>query len=184
MIRLHLILLYVVSYLHILSHSSLDLCLVLCTLPPLMSYSLALSSTMMSCTVHSPTDSLAQPSCIVVYIACNPAPRGSTFKLSLGLHSNSQILSLPFLLRVSRVVVCPRFALGHLTRAPAKSSFPYHLWCFLDCDESSIHFLCQDRFSTDLSSGIWGSGFGLALRPECCVVRIVLPEGWEGQPSA
>ena len=46
------------------------------------------------------------------------------------------------------------------------------------------HDLCQDRFSTDLSLGIWGSGFGLALRPECCIARIALPEGWEGQPSA
>ena len=76
---------YVVSYLCILSYNSLDLCLVLCMLPPLISYSLALSSTMMSCTVHSPADSLAQLSCIVVYILCNPAPRGSPFKLSLGL---------------------------------------------------------------------------------------------------
>ena len=58
---------HVLSYLRILSYSSLDLCLVLCTLPPLMSYSLALSSTMMSCTVHSPTGSLAQPTCILVY---------------------------------------------------------------------------------------------------------------------
>ena len=33
---------------------------------------------------------------------------------------------------------------------------------------------CQDRFSTDLSSGIWGSGFGLALRPECFVAGITL----------
>ena len=64
-------------------------------LPPLMSYSLAPSSTMMPCTVHSPTDSLAQPSCIVVYIVCNPAPRGSPFKLSLGLRSNSRVLSSP-----------------------------------------------------------------------------------------
>ena len=87
-IRLHLILLYIVSYLCILSYSSLDLCLVLCTLPPLMSYSLALSSTMMSYTVHSPTDSLAQPACILVYIECNPAPGGSPFELSLGLRSS------------------------------------------------------------------------------------------------
>ena len=49
--------------------------------------SLALSSTMMSCTVHSLMDSLMQPSCIVVYILCNPAPGGSPFKLSLGLCS-------------------------------------------------------------------------------------------------
>ena len=76
--------------------------------------SLALSSTMMSCTVHSPMDSLAQPLCTVVYILCNPAPRGSPFKLSLGLHSNSQVLSIPLLFRVSCVVVCPRFALGRL----------------------------------------------------------------------
>ena len=48
---------------------------------------LAPSSTMMSCTVHSPTDSLMQPSCIVVYIECNPAPEGSPFELSLGLRS-------------------------------------------------------------------------------------------------
>ena len=95
MIRSHLILSYVVSYLRILSHSSLDLCLVLCTLPPLMSYSLTLSSTMMSCTVHSPTDSLAQPTCILVYIEHNPAPGGSPFELSLGLHSNSRVLFLP-----------------------------------------------------------------------------------------
>ena len=39
---------------------------------------------------------------------------------------------------------------------------------------------CQDQFSTNLSSGIWGLGFGLALRLECCIVRIALPEGWEG----
>ena len=64
-------------------------------LPPLMSYSLAPSSTMMSCTVHSPTDSLAQPSCIVVYIVCNPAPRGSPFELSLGYAQTSQVLSSP-----------------------------------------------------------------------------------------
>ena len=57
--------------------------------------SLALSSTMMSCTVHSPMNSLAQPSCVVVYVLCNPAPRGSPFKLSLGLRSKllSPILS-------------------------------------------------------------------------------------------
>ena len=67
----------------------------LCMLPPLMSYSLAPSSTMISCTVHSPMDSLAQPSCIVVYIVCNPAPRGSPFELSLNLCSNSQVLSSP-----------------------------------------------------------------------------------------
>ena len=95
MIRLHLILSYIVSYLCILSYSSLDLCIVLYMLPPLMSYSLAPSSTMMSCTVHSPMDSLAQPSCIVVYIVYNPAPRGSPFKLSLGLRSNSRVLSSP-----------------------------------------------------------------------------------------
>ena len=83
-------------------------------LPPLMSYSLAPSSTMMSCTVHSPMDSLAQPSCIVVYIVCNPAPGGSPFELSLGLRSNSRVLSVPLPLRVLCVVVCPRFALGHL----------------------------------------------------------------------
>ena len=47
-----------------------------------------------------------------------------------------------------------------------------------------ILYTCQDRFSTDLSLGIWGSGFSLALRPECCIARIVLPEGWEGRPSA
>ena len=112
MIRSHLILSYIVSYLCILSYNSLDLCLVLCTLPPLMSYSLALSSTMISCTVHSPTDSLAQPTCILVYIECNPAPGGSPFKLSLGLHSNSRVLPPPSLLRVSCVVVRPRFCLG------------------------------------------------------------------------
>ena len=55
LIRLHLILSYVVSYLRVLSYSSLDLCLMLCMLPPLVSYSLAPSSIMMSCTVHSHT---------------------------------------------------------------------------------------------------------------------------------
>ena len=40
-------------------------------------------------------DSLAQPACILVYIECNPAPGGSPFKLSLGLHSNSWVLSVP-----------------------------------------------------------------------------------------
>ena len=64
-------------------------------LPLLMSYSLALSSTMMSCTVHSPMDSLAQPTCILVYIESNPAPGGSPFELSLGLCSNSRVLSSP-----------------------------------------------------------------------------------------
>ena len=50
---------------------------------------------MMSCTLHSPMDSLAQPTCILVYIECNPAPGGSPFKLSLGLRSNSRVLFLP-----------------------------------------------------------------------------------------
>ena len=59
--------------------------------------SLAPHSTMMSCTVHSLTDSLMQPSCKVVYILCNLAPRGSPFELSLGLCSNSQVLSSPLL---------------------------------------------------------------------------------------
>ena len=122
MIRLHLTLSYVVSYLCILSYSSLDLCIVLCMLPPLMSYSIAPSSTMMSCTVHSPMDSLMQPSCTLVYVVCNPAPRGSPFELSLGLCSNSRVLSIPLPLRVSTVVVCPRFALGHLS-----SCFPVFL---------------------------------------------------------
>ena len=71
------------------------------TLPPLMSYSLAPSSTMMSCTVHSPTDSLTQPPCTLVYIVCNPAPRGSPFELSLGLHSK-----LPSPICPLRVCVC------------------------------------------------------------------------------
>ena len=62
-----------------------------------MSYSLALSSTMMSCTVHSPTDSLVQPTCVLVYIECNPAPGGSPFELSLGLRSNQSSPILPLL---------------------------------------------------------------------------------------
>ena len=53
------------------------------------------------CTVHSPTDSLAQPSCTLVYIVCNPAPRGSPFELSLGLCSK-----LPSPIRPLRVCVC------------------------------------------------------------------------------
>ena len=114
MVRLHLILLYEVSYLHILSYSSLDLCIVLCALPHLMSYSLAPSSTMMSCTVHSPMDSLMQPSCTLVYIVCNPAPRGSPFELSLGLRSkvSSPILS-PSSQSSCVLVLCP-LALGRL----------------------------------------------------------------------
>ena len=73
---------------------------------------LAPSPTMMSCTVHSPMDSLAQPSCTLVYIVCNPAPRGSPFELSLSLCSSqlSPILSLPS--QSFCVVVCPWFHLG------------------------------------------------------------------------
>ena len=57
--------------------------------------SLAPSSTMMSCTVHSPTDSLVQPSCIVVYIVCNPAPR-APHSSSLWVYAQaSQVLSSP-----------------------------------------------------------------------------------------
>ena len=67
---------------------------------------------MMSCTVHSPTDSLVQPTCILVYIECNSAPGGSPFELSLGLRSSSRVLFPPSPLRVSCVVVCPRFCLG------------------------------------------------------------------------
>ena len=66
----------------------------------------------MSCTVHSPTDSLVQPTCILVYIECNSAPGGSPFELSLGLRSSSRVLFPPSPLRVSCVVVCPRFCLG------------------------------------------------------------------------
>ena len=83
----------------------------------------------MSCTVHSPTDSLAQPTCILVYIECNPAPRGSPFELSLGLRSTSRVLLPPPLLRVSCVVVCPRFCLGSpqealSTSSPHSAAFP------------------------------------------------------------
>ena len=82
--------------------------------------SLAPSSTMMSCTVHSPTNSLAQPSCIVVYILCNPVPRGSPFELSLGLHSSQSSPIPPSPLRVSCVVVCPWFfTLGCLSMCAA-----------------------------------------------------------------
>ena len=77
---------------------------------------------MMSCTVRSPTDSLAQPTCILVYIECNPAPGGSPFELSLGLRSNSRVLLPPFPLRASCVVVCPRFCLG------SPQSDPIHLY--------------------------------------------------------
>ena len=44
----YLILSYIASYLCILSYCSLDLCIMLCMLPPLMSCSLDLSPTMMS----------------------------------------------------------------------------------------------------------------------------------------
>ena len=50
---------------------------------------------LMSCTVHSPTSSLVQPACILVYIECNPTPGGFPFKLSLGLRSNSWVLPSP-----------------------------------------------------------------------------------------
>ena len=85
---------------------------------------------MMSCTVRSPADSLAQPTCILVYIECNPAPGGSPFELSLGLCSNSRVLPPPSLLRVSCVVVRPRFCLGSPHRILAQSLAPslrYHL---------------------------------------------------------
>ena len=85
----------------------------------------------MSCTVHSPSDSLAQPTCILVYIECNPAPGGSPFELSLGLRSNSRVLPPPSLLRVSCVVVRPRFCLGspQFVWVPAlgESIHDYHL---------------------------------------------------------
>ena len=51
----------------------------------------------MSCTVHSPMDSLAQPTCILVYIECNPEPGGSPFELSLGLRSSQLSPTLPSL---------------------------------------------------------------------------------------
>ena len=79
--------------------------------------SLALSSTMMSCTVHSPIDSLAQPSCIVVYIVCNPAPRGSPFELSLGLRSKLPSPTPSPSPQSSCVLVLGLLALGRLTRA-------------------------------------------------------------------
>ena len=46
-------------------------------------------------------DSLAQPTCILVYIECHPAPGGSPFKLSLGLHSSQLSPISPFPLRAS-----------------------------------------------------------------------------------
>ena len=60
-------------------------------------------------------DSLAQPTCILVYIECNPAPGGSPFELSLGLRSNKSSPILPSLSESPSVVVCPRFALGRLS---------------------------------------------------------------------
>ena len=86
-------------------------------------------------------DSLTQPSCIVVYIVCNPAPRGSPFELSLGLCSNSRVLSIPLPLRVSHVVVCPRFALGHLTRIISNQWYvPCSLYqTCLVCDTSDYY---------------------------------------------
>ena len=91
-----------------------------------MSYSLALSSTMMSCTVHSPTDSLAQPTCILVYMECNPAPGGSPFELSLGLPSNSRVLSSP----PSQSPLVWWFVLGSpWVASPYLSS----LWVFAHC---------------------------------------------------
>ena len=102
----------------------------LCTLPPLISCSLALSSTMMSCTVHSPVDSLAQPSCIVVYILCNPAPRGSPFKLSLGLRSKlpSPICPLP-----SEFVCVGSWSFG----LGSPHLHPIHRPCSLQCGSPS-----------------------------------------------
>ena len=86
----------------------------LCMLPALMSYSLAPSSTMMSCTIHSPTDSLSQPSRTLVYIVCNPAPRGSPFKLSLGLCSKLPRPILSPLSQSSCVLVLGPLASGCL----------------------------------------------------------------------
>ena len=157
MIRLHLILSYVVSYLHILSYTSLDLCLVLCTLPPLMSYSLAPSSTMMSCTVHSPTDSLAQPSCTVVYIVCNPAPRDSPFELSLGLCSNSRVLSSP----PSQSPLVWWFVLG----SPWVASLVYLVSCF-----DFMHLADFSRYGFDSSASM--------VRPNESVRMICMADGW------
>ena len=110
----------------------------------------------MSCTVHSPTDSLAQPSCTLVYIVCNPAPGGSPFELSLGLRSNSRVLSIPLPLRVSGVVVCPWFALGHLTRRST--------WCFSTTYSltwrkgehlTNHHLLCQPNAASRFAIAIF-----------------------------
>ena len=99
----------------------------------------------MSCTVHSPADSLAQPTCILVYIECNPAPGGSPFELSLGLRSNSRVLLPPSLLRASCVVVCPRFCLGSPQEGTAYGSsrhtgamnpplrVSFYVFCFMPC---------------------------------------------------
>ena len=64
-------------------------------LPPFMSCSLAPSSTMMSCTVHSPMDSLTQPSCIVVYIECNPAQEAPHLSSLWVYAQTSWVLSSP-----------------------------------------------------------------------------------------
>ena len=59
-------------------------------------------------------DSLALPLCTLVYIVCNPTPRGSPFKLSLGLHSNQSDPIPPSSSESPSVVVHPRFTLGCL----------------------------------------------------------------------
>ena len=68
----------------------------------------------MSCTVHSPTDSLVQPTCILVYIECNPAPVRLPIRALFGFTLKQSSPILPSLSESPGVVVCPRFALGHL----------------------------------------------------------------------
>ena len=87
--------------------------------------SLAPSSTMMSCTVHSPTDSLAQPSCIAVYIVCNPAPRGSPFELQSCCSLSSSWILLPSGARMS--VRCSRWILN-ISSDICSMNLPMSLW--------------------------------------------------------
>ena len=97
-------------------------------LPPLMSYSLAPSSTMMSCTVHGPMDSLMQPSCIVVYSVQSSTrrlPIRALFGFTLKLVKS--YLSFP---SEPCVVVCPWYqpwVASSTRRLPIQALFGFML---------------------------------------------------------
>ena len=113
-------------------------------------------------------NSLMQPTCIIVYIKCNPAPRGSPFKLSLGVCSNSRVLSSSSPLRVSCVVVCPRFCLG----SPHHSSWPQR-------DDSTHHGQTCNNWPVPSSSRMALLLVGIfANRSNCRTLRVAASQLW------